>query len=421
MNKLFKSIKYILLIGLPCILVGCFITGLSYPQEPAVDWVYFVAFTGLVGIVTNTIAIRMLFHPKEPILFDIQGLIPKNKPVIAEKIADETEKRLLNVDIIMEHIERGRIIEETISFVTKGLEEYLSRKSNRKEIADIILGFYNSYTDKIFVWLTKSAEGYLSELISRPDTVESIWGAVKPKLKSFFESEILKHKTSTWIIHNLIEKSPELASGISRILNRYIQDQSPWKKTVLLVAKEFSGIEKESIEKVVRHIFHSPETYDQVTQFIENNLHNIEAYLEQDEVHETLREARDWLKNAALEVTREKAIPVLREKIDSFLQDDSSWDIIDRYLVSIMNTIPSWVRGYLHRPESIEKIRKVIPYVITKLNIRQIVAENIRNQDTDEFERMIMKISGENLAAIEVFGGLLGMLAGLTLKALKLL
>ena len=95
-----------------------------------------------------------------------------------QKIADETEKRLLNVDIIMEHIERGRIIEETISFVTKGLEEYLARKSNRKEIADIILGFYNNYTDKIFVWLTKSAEGYLSELISRPDTVENIWGAV---------------------------------------------------------------------------------------------------------------------------------------------------------------------------------------------------------------------------------------------------
>ena len=87
-----------------------------------------------------------------------------------------------------------------------------------------------------------------------------------------------------------------------------------------------------------------------------------------------------------------------------------------------------WIRKRLFNekrwqlsPESIEKIRKIIPYVITKLNIRQIVVENIRNQDTDEFEQMIMKVSGENLAAIEVFGGLLGMLAGLTIKALKLL
>ena len=38
--------------------------------------------------------------------------------------------------------------------------------------------------------------------------------------------------------------------------------------------------------------------------------------------------------------------------------------------------------------------------------------ENIRSQDTEEFEWMIMKVTGENLAAIEVLGGYLGIMAG---------
>lgn len=421
MNKLYKVSKYILLIGLPGILVGCMLMRHYYPRELTVEWVYFVAFTGLIGIVTNTIAVRMLFHPKEPNFIGQQGLIPKNKLLIADKIAGETEKRLLNVDTIMDHIAREQVIEETISLVTKTAEDYLAQKSNRKNIADIILGFYNEYTDKIFIWLIQSAEVWLSDIINRPDAVEAIWGVLKPQMKRFFESELLKHQTSTWIIHNLIEKSPEIALSISHTMEKYIEDQVPWKKTMLKGFKDFFGLEKEAIEELVLQMLNNPETYNQVTVLIENNLQNIEEYLEQDEVHKKLEEIRDWLKRAVLEANRHKAIPALREKIDLLLKKDSSWETIDRHLVMVMKAIPAWLKAYLHRPASIQKIRDFLPSVITKLNIRQIMVENIKNQDTDEFEQMIMKISGENFAAIEVLGGVLGMIAGLTVKCLNFL
>ena len=106
-------------------------------------------------------------------------------------------------------------------------------------------------------------------------------------------------------------------------------------------------------------------------------------------------------------------------KIDLFLKSDSSWDIIDHYLVSVLNTLPPWLKAYLHRPETINKIRIVIPYIIAKLKLRELLAENIKGQDTDEFEQMIMKISGENFAAIEMLGGVLGMFAGFAVKCLQ--
>ena len=43
------------------------------------------------------------------------------------------------------------------------------------------------------------------------------------------------------------------------------------------------------------------------------------------------------------------------------------------------------------------------------------MAENIEGQRTEDFESMIVRIAGKNLAAIEVIGGFLGLLAGLAL------
>ena len=366
MNKLFRISKKVMLMGLPCIMAVCLLIRYYYPHWTAVDWVYFMAFTGFVGIATNIIAIRMLFHPKEPAFLGLQGLIPKNKPMIAEKIAEETEKRLLNSEIIMDHIDKGRIIEDTIGLVTKEVEDYLARRKNRKEIADIIIKFYDRYADKIFMWLIRWADGWLSDLVRQPDTIETIWETLKPQLKKFFESEKLKHKTSRLIIHNLVERTPELAYSISQSMERYIQDQVPWKKTLLKIVKEFFDLEKGTIEDLVLKVLDSPGTYNQITRIIESNLHNIEEYLGQDEVRKKLEGMLDWLKSSELEANREKATPALRGKINSFLENDLSWDVIDRCLMSVINALNPRLKAYLNRPESIKKIRRVIPYAITK-------------------------------------------------------
>jgi uncharacterized membrane protein YheB (UPF0754 family) len=88
---------------------------------------------------------------------------------------------------------------------------------------------------------------------------------------------------------------------------------------------------------------------------------------------------------------------------------------IDRYVHGILKTVPPWLQRFLQRPENIKKIQEIIPDIIERLNIRTIVAENIEGQRTEDFENMILRIAGENLAAIEVIGGLLGLLAGLAL------
>ena len=92
-----------------------------------------------------------------------------------------------------------------------------------------------------------------------------------------------------------------------------------------------------------------------------------------------------------------------------------AWIEIDRYAQAALKTIPTKLQQFLQQPENIKKIQDSIPEIIERINIRKIVADNIEGQRTEDFESMLLRVAGENLAAIEVIGGLLGMLAGLAL------
>jgi uncharacterized membrane protein YheB (UPF0754 family) len=124
---------------------------------------------------------------------------------------------------------------------------------------------------------------------------------------------------------------------------------------------------------------------------------------------------QQWFEQTVLTATRSRALPALRERIDAWLRGPGAWADIDCLAQALLKTAPDRVRRFLQRPENIKKIQDIIPDIIERLNIRRIIADNIEGQPTEEFEGMIMRIAGENLAAIEVLGGLLGMLAGLAM------
>lgn len=415
MQGVFRLLRTILLYGLPCVLLACLLAGRLYPALPALDWVFSIALAGLVGIGTNSLALRMLFRPLRPTVFGRQGLIPRNKPAIADSIATETERRLLNVDIIMAHIEREHIVEQTIESLITGAERYMARPENRRAVADAVLRLYGSYADRLFTWLARAAENWLAELARRPGTIERAWMLLKPRIEGFFASGKLKRQTAAWIVEHLVRRSPELAGMLARALDRYIAEQSAWKQLLLEGARALSGIRPEKIERLLLEFLHDPGTCDMITALIEDNLQSIESYFEQDGVRERMQHLQQWLEQAVLEATRSRAIPALRERIDDWLAGPQSWADIDRLAQAALRAVPKRVRHFLQRPENVKKIQAVIPEIIERLNIRRIVADNIEGQRTEEFEAMIKRIAGENLAAIEVLGGLIGMLAGLAL------
>ena len=72
-------------------------------------WILFPAIGAIIGYVTNTIAVTMLFRPHEPkglLGLRLHGLIPKRQPALARKIGEVVGKHLLDKKDLVAAFER---------------------------------------------------------------------------------------------------------------------------------------------------------------------------------------------------------------------------------------------------------------------------------------------------------------------------
>lgn len=84
-------------------------------MDNIIRFIMLVLIGGIIGYVTNKVAIKMLFRPINPIKigpFVLQGVFPKRKDKMAESLADTIEKELLNKDQIMEQLLTGLDLEQ---------------------------------------------------------------------------------------------------------------------------------------------------------------------------------------------------------------------------------------------------------------------------------------------------------------------
>ena len=90
---------------------------------------YFLIFPtvgALVGWLTNWLAIRMLFRPREPVRFffwSLQGVIPRRHTQLAERIADTVEKSLLTQEDLEKAMSGVQWHEEVDRMIRRVLHE----------------------------------------------------------------------------------------------------------------------------------------------------------------------------------------------------------------------------------------------------------------------------------------------------------
>ena len=104
-----------------------------------------LAVSGLIGFLTNWLAINMLFHPRERRPLFGQGLIPAQRERVVYRLATTVSEELINVDIIKAKIEESGVIQryrDTAFSVTRSI---LEDEQFRTELKGII----GSYTQEV--------------------------------------------------------------------------------------------------------------------------------------------------------------------------------------------------------------------------------------------------------------------------------
>ena len=122
--------------------------------------IYFIPFiSAFIGWFTNYIAIKMLFHPKEPRRFlgiTFHGIFPKRQQQFAQKLGTTVANELLHFDEIADRINDPQSLQKVKPFIEAHINHFLEKKLQEK--LPVISMFIGEGT------LQKLKEGLMEEI-----------------------------------------------------------------------------------------------------------------------------------------------------------------------------------------------------------------------------------------------------------------
>lgn len=314
---------------------------------------YFIAplLGGLIGYITNDIAIRMLFRPhKAKYLFGINipftpGIIPKEKGRIAEAIGGVISENLMNNEVLEKYL----LSDEMIGKVRSAVEEFISTQQQNQESVARFLGHYLS-NDEIDT---------IAQNIN-----QSITKQTYEKLADSSVGDKVAHIAIDHVAQKLtIDGAQELLSGIGGALGG-LKGMAAGLFGGNIVAK-FLGMLREPAE-----------------HFLAKNINTM-------------------LRDNGEEIVSN----MIGGEVDNFLNKPVC-KLLEGHEEQLAQTVDSIESIY----RSI--ITEHLPKILESIDISKIVRERINEMDVNETEKLIFQVMDKELKAIVWLGALLGLLMG---------
>lgn len=306
---------------------------------------------GVIGYITNDIAIRMLFRPHTAkYVFGIHipftpGLIPKEKGRIAEAVGGVISENLMNKEVLEKYL----LSEDMIEKVRSAVEEFIATQQRNNETVVQFLGHY----------LSKEEIDTIAQNINRSITKQTY-----EKLADSSVGEKVAHIAIDHVAQKLtIDGAQELLSGIGGALGG-IGGMAAGLFGGNIVAK-FLGMLREPAE-----------------HFLAKNINTM---------------LRDNGEEIVSNMIGGEVDNLLNKPVCKLLEGH------EEQLNQAVNTVESLYRNV---------ITDHLPKILDSIDISKIVRERINEMDVDETEKLIFQVMDKELKAIVWLGALLGLLMG---------
>lgn len=306
---------------------------------------------GVIGYITNDIAIRMLFRPhKAKYIMGVHipftpGIIPKEKERIADAIGGVISENLMNKDVL----ERYLLSDDMVGKVRSAVEKFFETQKHNTETLKEFLGHYLS-DDEIAT---------ISQNVN-----ESITKQTYTKLSDTSVGEKVAHIAIDHVAEKLsIDGAQELLAGLGGAM-RGLGGMAAGLLGGNMVAR-FLGMLREPAE-----------------HFLANNINTM-------------------LKNNGEEIVSN----MVGGEVEGFLNKSvcQMLEGHDDQLQQAVNTVESIYRTI---------INDHLPKILESIDISKIVRERINEMDVNETEELIFQVMNKELKAIVWLGALLGFLMG---------
>ena len=99
-------------------------------------WLFIIPFiAAFIGWLTNWLAIKMLFHPRNPkkiMGITIQGIFPKRQKLLAEKLGKLISKEFLSFEEIEQKITDPKKLRKVLPMIENHVDEFLRVKMTKE-------------------------------------------------------------------------------------------------------------------------------------------------------------------------------------------------------------------------------------------------------------------------------------------------
>ena len=381
-----------------------------------IEWAYAIALSGLVGLGTNSLAIRMLFRPKRPTCFGKwrQGILPRHQNEVADTIGEAAKKEIMNVENIRAYIEQSTLIENAIKEFSDFLTRAVENKNTRDIIHKKIIEIYNEHADFIFEKLVDKTDETIVDFFANNWDADSFWKNIRPQLEKMFDKINVEQELTEKIVAQLVDAAPHIALIIKNEIIKYVskdESKNPWEWLKFKFANYY--VDDDKIKKIIVKYLRRKSFQKRILDYVENNIDNITAFIESRK--DMIDSIHNWLKNQTRKIGKDKLIPYAKIKIEFYLNSDDSWESMDSYIHKSMILLIDKIPDFSKDEAVISAIKKAVPELAQGIDVKSLVSEIIKNKDPEDFEKLIRKATDKHLAAIEVLGGFLGMASGLAL------
>lgn len=155
------------------------------------------AIGGIIGWITNILAIKLLFRPFDPINipiinFKIQGLIPKRKAEIAKSIGETVETELLSIEEIIDKLIQNNNKEEILVLLKEKITEIVLEHLPSivpSSFKGMILSYINDVIDKEGEAII---EEFIEKMVDKATSNIELSKMVEDKINQFEMEELEK-------------------------------------------------------------------------------------------------------------------------------------------------------------------------------------------------------------------------------------
>lgn len=372
---------------------------------------FVVAIAGLVGYFTNYLAIKMLFQPKRGQVFGWRGLVPQNQPQIARSLGENVQKQLLSPDVILAYI-RDR---ELIDIGTRNLADWIDvnlQKSNvRRRITQLLIEFLNARGPQLLATIFDLVEESLKGVARNPKVIESYWQQIRAELLNYLESDENRGAVAAQARKAIQHQLPQLAAWIDRALEDYLAH----KRTVGSLGrgiKNLVSFDEEAILEVLQRLTEDPRFVDELVEMLDAVMQGIQKDLTDDTAQNLLiDQLQRWIEILG-EFSRKTLLPSTLDQFDSYLNNEANWAQIEEIIIRGLLWLKQRALTLLDSPEGQAYVRAGLERAVQRLNVTELVEEQVMQLDTDELEKMVLDNTGGNLTVIQTLGGMLGIIAG---------